>query len=98
MAVRARECGCPPWVECIHFDGRVTWLADSAVYEAAICSGHRDFYPGEAYSVSTGLVAPCLTGGEPVLSSDLPWFYTTDAAAARAEFRRREAELLGREA
>jgi len=25
-----RECGCPEWARCVHFDRHVLWLADTA--------------------------------------------------------------------
>ncbi len=109
--MRARECGCPDWAEqCAHFDGAILILA-SMYHECP--EGKQHFGKGSPYGVAMGsgfggegqswrqnangkifraqcscpgLLLPQLMGG----------FDTLDAA--RDEFRRREAELLGREA
>ena len=100
-----RECGCPPWVEqCVHFDGAVVVLTSPAsVFAEGMRRGlnpkrqPRWAVYGPAFweaeldsSISTGLVD---ANGD-----SANYLFVEDEYAARDEFRRREALLVGREA
>ncbi len=96
-----RECGCPPWVvRCAHFDGQMLCLfvAKRVPEGCRRCNSEPvSQYATASYEGSWG---PCLSCGEPAVFAhqliDAGQSDTLDAA--RDEFRRREAELLGREA
>ncbi len=96
-AERGRECGCPDWVEpCAHFDGQILHLSDrhSAAY--------RHTHLGTArYCVGLGSTPwkPCMTCNEDLqrIALDVAEEFA-ELAMARAEFDRREAQLLGRDA
>ncbi len=98
MAVRARECGCPPWVvPCVHFDGYVLWLTDEELAHASLAAhgnGGFNVVGGREEDLTN---CDC---GDPhkifrVVDAEHSLGLTLDAA--RDEFRRRESELLGRE-
>jgi len=39
-----RECGCPPWVRCAHFDGLVVLLADHAASKHDPYCNHKALF------------------------------------------------------
>ncbi len=103
-----RECGCPPWVEpCVHFDGRVLILAlddrDEANGKGHTCRGGSRPFDSQGFSVhlTSGKMIPCgRTPDCPVVVFEAPCegcigFDTR--TAARAEFDRRAAQLVGHE-
>ncbi len=77
-----QECGCPPWVRCVHFDGAVVVLvAPLRVTPEEPCPGcDLDIYSSPLWSVH----GP---------SAELPCLDTRIQEEARAELDRR-AELL----
>ena len=98
---------CPPWVTmCAHYDGRVLILADDdrGNSKGHTCNGgYRPFdYQGFSIHLLTGGIGPCgRTEDCPVMVFDLPCLVCKSfdtLPAARAEFDRRAAQLLGREA
>ena len=99
---RRRECPiCPPFAEmCAHWDGKVLVLWDDHQIPHTCNGGDRPFDYG-GYSLHLGSMTPCERSAEcnVLVSTDLrPQVFGENAEAARAQFRRREAELLGREA
>lgn len=90
-----RECGCPPLAKaCKHFGDDTVWLITDPSYHAA--------HPQE--TPLHGVVGPCIIDlGQPgycgcgALRGRKPDFYSGHLPAAEAEFRRREAAMLGRE-
>ncbi len=97
-----RECGCPPWLEpCVHFDGVVLAMADENVpTPEGFDPKHA---PAQAGVPRYGVMTiqdrnPCSCCGMSMGERIGELFTTDDADAARDEFHRREAELLGREA
>lgn len=92
---RARECGCPPWAtQCVHWEEQTLFLAD--VREHQQLHGHAVGVPRFAVGIGTLVDCTCGKGDNiRITHSDVGRYDTLDAA--RAEFRRREAELLGRE-
>ena len=99
---RARECGCPDWVEpCVHFDGQILILtrgSDAPPHNPPECE-LRKYCPSE-YHVNLGThYGPCSQCGVESRILGVTDFWCADTLdAARDEFRRREAVLLGREA
>lgn len=94
---RHRECDCPDWVlRCAHWDGQVlwlTWLHGKNPY--AGCTAHAWDTP----RIVMGKLRTCACGQHPHIlcrRGDLINYDTL--AEAEAEFFRREALLLGREA
>ena len=76
-----QECGCPPWVECVHFGGEVLVIvAPLGSNPKELCPGCEfDIFRSPLWSVhGPSADRPCFDGGEP---------------EARAELARR-AELL----
>lgn len=97
-AAEGRECGCPPWaLMCRHYDSSILTLVDN---KAAEPSTHpsKGIFASVLFTVGHGdgmITCRCGCGhavyhnlSQPSLHYDLP--------AAEAEFRRREAALLGR--
>lgn len=95
----ARECGCPAWARCAHYGDEILWMSD--YFGPDYPSAHRPY--GKRFRVSVGQIElsscwfskcpevhPTLYSSEPVAGFD-------DLPAAEAEFRRREAAMLGRE-
>ncbi len=92
-----RECGCPPWATCVHWDGQIIWLADISLLPAEFLRGHTG---RSRYAVVWGgKVQPCICGNSQHLIMDgaRRIDYGYDLPAAEAEFRKREAALLERE-
>ena len=92
-----RECGCPPWVRCVPFGGRVILLMDLEM------SDHRclDELAGNRYGVLDFQEVkwrPCVYGGCDGIGFFGPPPETTrnfpDLASAQAEFDLRARELL----
>lgn len=89
-----RECDCPPWVACVHFDETILVLS----------SGESNNHDASCYRATStvggpyvGLLdewIPCSGCGIPQ-ASGTPFFFDS-FEEAQAEFRRREAALLGR--
>jgi hypothetical protein len=95
-----RECDCPPWVlRCVHWEGQVLWLASLRHQDYPKAHRHQT---AECFRVAVGQLA------EPSCGCSPPHVFLehrgkapsrTDLyPAAEAEFARRNAELLGREA
>jgi hypothetical protein len=94
-----RECGCPPWVRCVHFEGQVLWLVNRA---------GRDQDPATAGCPKPGGTGYAIGQGSRVLKCDRCGAHSAlllgltgtaifpDLPAAEAEFRAREAALLER--
>jgi len=98
-----RECNqCPPWVvRCAHWDGRLITLSDSEVAATLHVCGYpfevdryrvntleeSDWHPA---SCGCPLLKGLKTGNQSTFGDNFP--------SAEAEFYKREAALLGREA
>ena len=92
---RLSECPvCPSWVECVHFDGEILWLIDSAnsSLNQSLVGAHSDM-DGRVGVIQGTQVALCICGGHPILdnATKVEWF--ADLPTARPFFARR-AELL----
>ena len=93
------ECGCPPWVEpCAHYEGRAIGLISSSD-PVDCCDTHKPAQPGlyvvaEYRAVSQNENCGCYGLQSPMNESVV--YDTRDAA--RAEFRRRAAQLIGDDA
>ena len=96
-AAEVRECTvCPPWVlRCAHWDGQVLIIA----HEAGVPEhcGITDVIAPYCVVVVAGFEL-CVCGTVLVLKEIGAWngFDTDSLPAAEAEFRAREAQLLGR--
>ncbi len=107
-----RECGCPPGVKwCAHFDGKIVILTGPRIcpdlgkrhtpesrnlYMVATGTGY-DYGVAVTVVNADGAVVP-RTCACPLLKSNGHFAFRSETMdAARDEFRRREAQLLGRE-
>ena len=92
-----QECGCPPWVECVHFDEQILWLHDSDNPDLKRATDDGSHYneSGTRYSVGNGTaVHPCgCSSGHPVLNGEAIFQGFGTLGAAEQELDRR-AELL----
>jgi hypothetical protein len=82
-----RECGCPACaVRCAHWDGKVVWLVNYRYGRSCLAAGRHLW--------RWHVRGPCVL---PLEQDHIPWGgFHVSAAKAEADFRRREAELLGR--
>ena len=95
-AAEGRECGCPPWVLCCaNWDGQILVLVDEDA--AAPHCGIDGVLAPYCVAVIPGY-GPCSggCGNIIVIGHDGRYSDTTNLPAAEAEFRAREAALLGR--
>ena len=97
-AAEGRECtACPPWVvACAHWEGLITWITDCGVADSQLknhgCSTCSDFL---VYGPIERNIK-CRCGDDHYVCLKLGDHYP-DLPAAEAEFRAREAALLGRD-
>ena len=93
--MRARECGCPPWVEqCAHWDRQIINIGGPIQLHF---HNHGDWLD-TSFSVRTTLgFEPCPKAGCPAILIDgnRTDRLFLDQQAARAEFDRRAAQLVG---
>ena len=95
---RRSECPvCPPWVVwCAHFASRILILSDG-ISNPAGCARHKRWRLLPAVGEGTGFM-PRRTGCGCIGFNEDIWITLPTLSDAEAEFRRREAALLGREA
>ena len=100
-SVERDGCGCPPWViRCVHWEGQILLLQDGSTAEASPCCNGVRPAPVWWIGAIAGDWSACEVCGDASYFARqkvfaLPAFIDFDAALA--EFRRREALLLGRE-
>ena len=93
-----QECGCPPWVRCVHFEEQVLWLHDNEheALDKALVGFHHSYGEEERFGVGLGgAVRSCLCSKQHLIL-DIPGdsFQSFPALPeAQAAFDRR-AELL----
>jgi hypothetical protein len=87
-----QECGCPRWVRCVHFDGRVLWLAD----EQPACAALPLHKPPGLFGVyGPGALSACNCGVNHLTfeRGESDYFWSNSLPAAEAELERREEAL-----
>ena len=94
-AAEGRECTvCPPWAVCAHFEGLVIRLCDDELAREILAVEHSHILG--RFQVLTGVPVECWCGEHTVLDESEERFLSPSLPAAQAEFRAREAKLLGR--
>lgn len=97
---RQSECTvCPPWVRCVHFDGRILWLITQPPSLFAAMRGPHT--GGGPYAVGVGTAVVACSCNPQHLVLNIPGRSFTDfdsLPAAQAEFRELEALLRAGEA